>query len=66
MAMSKELTEIFTRKGRKGESPWIAYDRNGNSAGGTTKEAAVSIYKLMYQSPVQEYGYDISQIERKL
>lgn len=65
MAMNK-VTEIFTRKGRKGESPWIAYDRNGNSAGGLTKETAITHYKLMFQDEVREYGFDMNSIEKEL
>lgn len=47
---------------------WVAYDRDGNSARGISKDHARNNYLLAFgeltgQIPI---GFDMSQIERKL
>lgn len=60
-----EIGEIFYRKDN---GMWVAYDRDGNSARGISKDHARNNYLLAFgeltgQIPV---GFDMSQIERSL
>ena len=60
-----EISEIFYRKDKHG---WVAYDRDGNSARGTTKDHAKNNYILVYGKLFEnmKLGFDMSNIERTL
>lgn len=64
--MSSKIGEIFYRKDKSGR--WIAYDRDGNSTSGLTKEHARNNYLLAFGDLVDRIsvGFDMSKIERTL
>lgn len=64
--MSSEIGEIFYRKDKSGR--WIAYDRDGNSTGGLTKEHARNNYLLAFGDLADKIsvGFDMSKVERTL
>ena len=60
------VSEIFFRKDEEGN--WVAYDRNGNSIRGATKEHARNNYYLAFGDirGQMNIGFDMSNVERKL
>lgn len=64
--MSSEIGEIFYRKDKNGW--WIAYDRDGNSASGISKEHARNNYYLAFGELADRIvaGMDMSKVERTL
>lgn len=61
-----EIGEIFYRKDKDGR--WIAYDRDGNSVRGFSKEHARNNYYLAFGELADRIvaGMDMSKVERKL
>lgn len=64
--MSSEIGEIFYRKDKNGR--WVAYDRDGNSTSGLTKEHARNNYLLAFGELADKItvGFDMSKVERTL
>ena len=60
-----EIGEIFYRKDKNG---WVAYDRDGNSARGISKQHARNNYLLAFGELADQIsiGFDMSNVERKL
>ena len=60
-----DLGEIFFRKEK---DRWIAYDRDGNSARGFSKEHARNNYILAFGEIGDQIrlGFDMKNVERKL
>lgn len=60
-----KVGEIFFRKDK---DIWIAYDRDGNSASGLSKEHAKNNYLLAYGELTEDIdlGFDMSNIDRRL
>ena len=60
-----ELGEIFFRKNKKG---WTAYDRDGNSVEGMTKEHAKNNYLLVYGELLNQnnLGFDMTKVDKTL
>lgn len=61
-----EVGEIFYRKDKDGR--WIAYDRDGNSSSGWSKEHARNNYLLAFGELADKItvGFDMSKVERTL
>jgi len=60
-----EIGEIFYRKDKHG---WVAYDRDGNSSRGISKEHARNNYLLAFGEYAEQIqlGFDMSNVERTL
>lgn len=63
--MSSEVGEIFYRHEKKW---WVAYDRDGNSAKGISKQHAKNNYLLAFGDLTDSVnvGFDLSNVERIL
>ena len=60
------INEIFFRKDKKGG--WIAYDRDGNSTTGISKQHAKNNYLLVYGELLNQnnLGFDMTKVDKTL
>ena len=64
------MQEIFVQKIKRGNFTWLAYDKEGHSAMGFSKEHAMQQFRILFGKPIiinhtdmKDYNIDLGENE---